>query len=201
MAAQLALVALALTSSGCFVSDNPDVQAPPLRGPFLSSLIPSSFRVIEVSDSPSSQYSRQNTTVSFQLWSDDGGNTPLLFVQRDFDVSPPETGTTRRNKSLILAQPIPPGDFDHPRIITASFPMTNDVSAGCHSVTAIVAYDFELDQWVPRPGSRWESVTWWLDVGAVGAGGGNNIISTCPEIGGPLDAGAEGSADGEEGGP
>jgi hypothetical protein len=183
------MAALAVLGTGCLVTDNPQVQAPPLRGPFLNSFNPSTFRILSVRRPLASSVI---VPMSFEVWSDDGGSSPRVFFQRDFEVASTEDRIARKGKNLAIIEGIGLGEFDQPRSISTLITIGAEVGVGCHSITAVVTYNFDTVEWLPVPGSRWESATWWIDVGDIGETGAN-VISTCPEIGVVVDAGDDGA--------
>jgi hypothetical protein len=154
------LFALALgcsvSTTGCLVADAPEYGPPEQRPPVINvqGVTPTPYALIVVPEDPVA------IEIRVPVRSEDAGEALKGTLWLDYLLEDPEWYRDRE---------IPPGSFDQlDRFYSTPFQADDDVSAGCHTLTALITHKSNYDDMTKLPidSSSFDvaSVTWWVNV-------------------------------------
>lgn len=158
----LVLPTTCLGIAGCLVTSTTQFAEPELRGPFIVSADPPSFKVIPISNADVA--AGRPVTLTLTVRSDDAGQVLQTILFQDYRGFSGETGVDGKRVTFAFANP---STFDDPRDISVSYTPVPPIADGCHSITAIVThgYDTQHEQLTQAAALQ----TWWISVGEPGA--------------------------------
>ena len=149
----LATTVVALSATGCLVSDPPEYQEPERTAPMLqrSLAIPAPTEILPISLGDTVTF-----TVPFR--SEDAGVTPIAVLVLDY--------TIRGREDALSSDPNqPPSDFND---TTRSFSITHTfdgVDLGCHQISLVATHFGNLDtNFLPVSLEDTDVVTWWAEI-------------------------------------
>ncbi len=154
------LFALALgcsfSTTGCLVADAPTYGPPEQRPPVINSqgVTPTPYTLIVVDQDP------EQIPISVPVRSEDAGEALKGTLWLDYLLESPDWYSDRE---------IPPGSFDElDRSFDIPFQVGSGVTAGCHTLTALITHEsnYDDDTKLPIDSSSFDvaSVTWWVNV-------------------------------------
>jgi hypothetical protein len=154
---------MALTTTGCLVTDSPEFPEPKRTPPFLTNFDPSPAEIQTIPVRPGTNPNDRNylpAYVSFDVVSDDLGDDLEALVLLDFQG--PDRPPARELCPSIPS--IPPATLQSTgRNVRCDFTLT--VAAGCYTVTAVVSHDFRRLSTQPVTEGDVFRTTWIYQVG------------------------------------
>lgn len=158
----LPLFVVTSAAAGCLVTSTTQFAEPEVRGPFIVSADPPSFKVIPISSADVA--AGRPLTLTLTVRSDDAGQVLQTILFQDYRGFSGESGVDGKRVTFAFANP---STFDDARDISVSYVPVPPISDGCHSITAIVTHGYDTQhERLTQPAAL---QTWWISVGEPGA--------------------------------
>lgn len=154
------LLALGMVASaaGCLVTSSTQFAEPEVRGPFIVSVDPPTFKVIPVTTADVA--AGRPITLTLTVRADDAGQVLQVILFQDYKGFSGTSGVDGKRVTFAFSNP---DTFDATRDISVSYTPSPPLASGCHSITAIVTHGYDTQhERLTQPAAL---QTWWLSVG------------------------------------
>ncbi len=151
----LATTVVALSATGCLVSEPPEYQDETRTAPMLQRTlaVPAPTEILPISLDDAVTF-----TVPFR--SEDAGVTPIAVLWLDY--------TIRGREARLGVDPFQPAsDFhDTSRNFSITLGFTDDNLLGCHQISLVATHRDNLDTgtWLPVSLEDTDVITWWAEI-------------------------------------